>query len=55
MHRMPGGIASGRRSPLSKRIPTLAFALVLAAPATADVVVKQKSISEGMSGIANQV
>src|SRR5207253_1829546 len=52
MHRMPIGIASGRRSP-REWIPTLVVALVLAAPATADVVVKQKIVSEGLSGFAN--
>jgi hypothetical protein len=53
MHRMPFGIASGR-SP-REWFPVLVpvFALVLAAAAGADVVVKEKSVSEGLGGFGN--
>ena len=49
MHRMPLGIASGRRRP-REWVPALAVALALAAPVSADVPVKQKTISEGLVG-----
>jgi hypothetical protein len=51
MHRMPHGTASG----LSSRewISALALLLTLAAPVRADVVVKQKTISEGLGGFGD--
>ena len=49
MHRMPRGIASGRRSPRGW-FPALAVALALATPVSADVLVKQKTVSEGFGG-----
>jgi hypothetical protein len=51
MHRMPRGIASG----LSSRgwISALVLLLTLAAPLRADVVVKEKTVSEGLGGFGN--
>jgi hypothetical protein len=53
MHRMCVR-ASGRRSP-REWFPALAVALTLAAPVSADVVLKQKTVSEGLGGFGNSV
>ena len=52
MHRMPGSIAFGRRSP-REWLPALILALLLASSASADVVIKEKSVSEGLGGFGN--
>jgi len=52
MQRMPGFIASGRRSP-REWLPALILALLLCSSASADVVIKEKSVSEGLGGFGN--
>jgi hypothetical protein len=52
MHRVPGFIASGRRSP-REWLPALILALLLVSSASADVVIKEKSVSEGLGGFGN--
>jgi len=52
MHRVPGFTASGRRSP-REWLPALILALLLASSASADVVIKEKSVSEGLGGFGN--
>jgi len=52
MQRMPGFIASGRRSP-REWLPALILALLLSSSASADVVIKEKSVSEGLGGFGN--
>jgi hypothetical protein len=52
MQRMPGSIASGRRSP-REWLPALILALLLSSSASADVVIKEKSVSEGLGGFGN--
>ena len=52
MHRMPIIGTSGRRSP-REWLPALILALLLASSASADVVVKEKSVSEGLGGFGN--
>jgi len=52
MHRTPFIGASGRRSP-REWLPALFLALLLASSAGADVVVKEKTVSEGLSGFGN--
>jgi hypothetical protein len=52
MLRVPGFIASGRRSP-REWLPALILALLLASSAGADVVIKEKSVSEGLGGFGN--
>jgi hypothetical protein len=52
MQRMPGFIASGRCSPREWR-PALILALLLTSSASADVVIKEKSVSEGLGGFGN--
>lgn len=47
MLRMPCGTASGRRSP-TEWLPALTLACVLAVPASANVVVREKTVSEGL-------
>ena len=49
---MPGFIAPGRRSP-REWLPALILALLLDSSASADVVVKEKSVSEGLAGFGN--
>ena len=53
MQRMPGFIASGRRSP-REWLPALILALLLCSSASADVVIKEKSVSEGPGGFGNR-
>jgi hypothetical protein len=52
MQRMPGFIASGRCSP-REWLPALILALLLCSSASADVVIKEKSVSEGLGGFGN--
>ena len=52
MQRMLGFIASGRRSP-REWLPALILALLLCSSASADVVIKEKSVSEGPGGFGN--
>jgi hypothetical protein len=52
MQRMPGFTASGRCSPC-EWLPALILALLLASAASADVVIKEKSVSEGLGGLGN--
>ena len=52
MHRMPFIGASGRRSP-REWLPAVTLALLLASTAGADVVVKEKTVSEGLGGFGN--
>jgi len=54
MSRMPNGIASVHRAP-REWFPALtaAVALALSCPAGADVLVKQKTVSEGLGGFGN--
>jgi hypothetical protein len=52
MQRMPGFIASGRRPP-REWLPALILALLLCSSASADVVIKEKSVSEGLGGFGN--
>jgi len=52
MQRMPRFIASGRGSP-REWLPALILALLLASSASADVVIKEKSVSEGLGGFGN--
>ncbi len=52
MQRMPGSIASGRCSP-REWLPTLILALLLSTSVSADVVIKEKSVSEGLGGFGN--
>ena len=52
MHRAPGFIASGRRSP-REWLPALILALLLVSSASADVVIKEKFVSEGLGGFGN--
>ena len=52
MQRMPGFIASGLRSP-REWLPALILALLLCSSASADVVIKEKSVSEGLGGFGN--
>ncbi len=52
MHRVPFGIASGRRSP-REWFPAVVLALAVACPAGADVVVKEKTVSEGLGGFGD--
>lgn len=52
MQRMRGCIASGRCSP-REWLPALILALLLASSASADVVIKEKSVSEGLGGFGN--
>jgi hypothetical protein len=52
MHRMPVVSASGRRSP-REWLPALILALLLASSASADVVIKETVVSEGLSGFGN--
>ena len=52
MHRVPGFIASGRRSP-REWLPALILALLLVSSASADVAIKEKSVSEGLGGFGN--
>jgi hypothetical protein len=52
MQRMRGCIASGRRSP-REWLPALILALLLCSSASADVVIKEKSVSEGLGGFGN--
>jgi hypothetical protein len=49
---MRGFIASGRRSP-REWLPALILALLLASSAGADVVVREKTVSEGLGGFGN--
>ncbi len=51
MHRMPVRGASGR-SP-REWLPVVILALLLASAASADVVIKEKSVSEGLAGFGN--
>ena len=52
MHRVPRFSASGHRSP-REWFPALILALLLASSAGADVVIKEKSVSEGLGGFGN--
>ncbi len=52
MHRTPSFGASGRRSP-REWLPALTLTLLLASSAGADVVVKEKTVAEGLSGFGN--
>jgi hypothetical protein len=52
MHRMPFLGTSGSRSP-REWLPVLILALLLASAASADVVIKEKSVSEGLGGFGN--
>jgi len=52
MHRVPGFTASGRRSP-REWLPALILTLLLASSAGADVVIREKSVSEGLGGFGN--
>lgn len=52
MHRMPASIASGRRSP-REWLPVLILALLAASSASADVAIKEKTVSEGLGGFGN--
>jgi hypothetical protein len=52
MHRVPRFTASVRRSP-REWFPALILALLLASSAGADVVIKEKSVSEGLGGFGN--
>ncbi|MBI5711426.1 MAG: hypothetical protein HZC42_14165 [Candidatus Eisenbacteria bacterium] len=49
---MPVGIAAGRRSP-REWLPALVLALAVACPAGADVVVKEKTVAEGLGGFGD--
>lgn len=52
MWRMPNGMTAELRA-LRGWLPALAVSLVLANPASADVVVKQKTVTEGLGGFGN--
>jgi hypothetical protein len=52
MHRMPVCIASGRRSP-REWLPVLILALLVTSSASADVAIKEKTVSEGLGGFGN--
>ncbi|MCX6635655.1 MAG: hypothetical protein NT090_11325, partial [Acidobacteria bacterium] len=52
MQRMPGFIASGRRAS-REWLPALILALLLSSSASADVVIREKSVSEGLGGFGN--